>query len=556
MASKYRSLGMAAVLAGAALLGAGTSASAADQDHGHDAHIGTLTFETSCNPAAATRIRAGTAWLHSFGYPDAETSFRAAATADPDCAIAQWGVAMSQFHPLWEPPTAAELAEGRAALAEVAKRPGKANAIERGLISAIGTFFAPARTTHAERVTAYSQAMRDLLARFPGDHEVRAFTALSMLAVGTLDKDPGFAREKEAAALLDQVFAANPDHPGVTHYLIHGFDSPSLAPLALAAAKRYAKIAPDSAHAHHMPSHIFVRLGMWEDSISSNINSEASAMRIASRQGLADSSSERLHAMDYLAYAYLQLGRDRDAARVLANLGEIKQADPPVFSVAYAATAIPARYALERRQWRDAASLKLPGKAEMLASLDQYQWGRAHIHFARAVGAARSGNLVRAREEVSKLGALEQSLAVPPGTYDWRKPMAVEHQTAEAWIARQEGKPDEAIRLMRAAADLDDATEKHPVTPGSILPAREQLGELLLDLGRPGDALVEYEASLKRAPRRLSGLFGAARAAKLAGDRSKAGRYYAELAEVTRGSDGTLLEVKEARAFPSELAGQ
>lgn len=547
MAWKCGSLGMAAVLAGAALLGAGAPASAADQDHSHDAHIGTLTFETSCNSAAATRIRAGTAWLHSFGYPDAETSFRAAATADPDCAIAQWGVAMSQFHPLWEPPTAAELAEGRAALAEVAKRPGKANAIERGLISAIAEFFAPARTTHADRVTAYSQAMRDLLARFPGDHEVRAFTALSLLAVGTLDKDPGFAREKEAAALLDQVFAANPDHPGVTHYLIHGFDSPSLAPLALAAAKRYAKIAPDSAHAHHMPSHIFVRLGMWEDSISSNINSEASAMRIARRQGLADSSSERLHAMDYLAYAYLQLGRDRDAARVLANLGEIKQADPPVFSVAYAATAIPARYALERRQWQDAASLKLPGKAEMLASLDQYQWGRAHVYFARAVGAARSGQVASARDALDRLTAIRSAIAVPAGTYDWANQVEIQRLVAAAWVAQAEGRKADALATMRQAAELDDRSEKHPVTPGQILPAREQLGELLLEQGNAPGALAEFRAALERAPNRFGSIYGAARAAQASGDKEAAAAYYRQLAVLP--ADADRAGIAEAKAF-------
>ncbi|HET7708232.1 MAG TPA: hypothetical protein VFK50_01710 [Sphingomicrobium sp.] len=551
MAWKFRSLGLAATIVGAALLGAGATARAADEDHRHDADIGTLSFETSCNPAAEALIREGAAWLHSFGYPDAETSFRAAAAADADCAIAQWGIAMSQFHPLWEPPTAAELAKGRAAMSEAATRPGKANAIERGLVSAIATFFDPARTTHAERVTAYSQAMRDLLARFSSVHEVRAFTALSLLAVGLLDKDPGYAREKEAAILLDEVFAVNPDHPGVTHYLIHGFDSPSLAPLALAAAKRYAKIAPDSAHAHHMPSHIFVRLGMWEDAISSNINSEASAMRIARRQGLADSSSERLHAMDYLAYGYLQLGRDRDAARVLANLGAIRQADPPVFSVAYAATAIPARYALERRQWQDAASLKLPGKAETLASLDQYPWGRAHIYFAQAVGAARSGQVERARTALDRLVAIRSAITVPAGTYDWANQVEIQRRVAAAWVAQAEGRKADALATMREAADLDDRSEKHPVTPGQILPAREQLGELLLDQGNAPGALAEFRAALERAPNRFGSIYGAARAARALRDRKAAEAYYRQLAALP--ADPDRAGIAEARAF---LGGQ
>ena len=384
---------------------------------------------------------------------------------------------------------------------------------------------------------------------------MRIFYSLALNATQP-PTDKTFANKKKAAEILQKVWQAQPNHPGVVHYLIHSDDTQQLAELGLPAAMCYAKIAPAVPHALHMPSHIFTRLGLWDEAIKSNLASQAAARAMMTAKGLSGASREQLHAMDYLAYAYLQTGRDSDARHVLAELKAIERVDEPVFSVAYAATAIPARLALERRDWGAAESLELPDNVRMLAPLANFKWAEAHIHFARAVGAARSGNPVLAREEAAKLGALEQSLAVPPGTYDWRKPMAVERQTAEAWIARQEGKPDEAIRLMRAAADLDDATEKHPVTPGSILPAREQLGELLLDLGRPGEALAEYEASLKRSPRRLAGLHGAARAAKLAGDRSKAGRYYAELAEVTRRSDGTLLEVKEARAFPSELAGQ
>jgi tetratricopeptide (TPR) repeat protein len=260
--------------------------------------------------------------------------------------------------------------------------------------------------------------------------------------------------------------------------------------------------------------------------------------------------------MDYLAYAYLQTGRDSEAERVLAELNSIERADPPIFSVAYAATAIPARLTLERRQWREAASLELQDNVLGLAPLANFQWAEAHLLFARAVGAARSGDAALARRELAKLRAIEDTLAVPAGSYDWKTQVAIERQMAEAWLAHAEGRPDDALRLMRAAADLDDATEKHPVTPGAILPAREQLGELLLELKRPAEALREYEASLTRAPRRLAGLYGAARAARLAGNASQASRYYAQLLEVAGKGDGTRAEILEARAQAGQQASR
>jgi tetratricopeptide (TPR) repeat protein len=361
-----------------------------------------------------------------------------------------------------------------------------------------------------------------------------------------MDNDPDFAKERSAGAILNQVLTAEPDHPGVAHYLIHSFDYPQLAELALPAARRYASIAPASPHAQHMPSHIFVRLGLWDEAIKSNLASESAARTLAKEQGLADSSSERLHAMDYLAYAYLQTAQDEQAQRVLADLNAIQRADPPVFSVAYAATAIPARLVLERRMWREAASLELPDNVRNLAPLEQFKWAQAHIHFARAVGASRTADVARARKELAVLTALEHSIMVPAGTYDWRTQVSIERQIAQAWLAFAEGRKDEAVWMMRAAAELDDTTEKHPVTPGAILPAREQLGELLIELGQPGSALLEYEAALKRAPRRLAGLYGAARAANLARDMTKAGLYYSRLVELTSKGDEGRPEVKEA----------
>ena len=516
--------------------------------------LGTVTFETSCSTEAqATFVRA-LGWLHSFEYEEAARTFQAAAAADPRCAIAHWGEAMTYYHPLWAAPSAAELAKGREALAR-AHALGAASGRERDYITALEAFYRDSdRLDHKTRVLAYADAMDALRARYPDDREAAVFDALALIAAGTMDADPAFTKEHQAGAILNRVLALEPDHPGVAHYLIHSFDYPPLAELALPAARRYAAIAPDSPHAQHMPSHIFVRLGLWDEAIQSNLASEASARAFAKAQGLPDSSSERLHAMDYLAYAYLQTGRDAEAARVLADLKSIRRADPPIFTVAYAATAIPARFVLERRRWKEAAALALPASVRSLAPLDNFGWATAHIHFARAIGAARSGDAPAARAELAKLGAIEDGLIVPPGTYDWQTQVSIARQVAEAWTTQAEGRGDEALRIMRAAAALDDASEKHPVTPGALLPAREQLGELLLALGRPADALREYEAALIRTPHRLGGLYGAARAARGAGETVKAADYYAELVKQTAGGDAKRPEIAEARAFAASLA--
>ncbi|HVM23419.1 MAG TPA: hypothetical protein VM308_09010 [Sphingomicrobium sp.] len=532
------------------------TSSGEEQAHAHGPQLGKVSFPTTCNGEADAHFQHGLGWLHSFEYAEAADAFLAAAAADQSCGIAYWGVAASYYHPLWAPPSAAELEKATAAIAK-AKAAGAKSARERDYIAAIETFYRGSDTLdHKTRAAAYSAALEQLHKRYPADREAAVLYALSLIALGTMDQDPEFSKEKQAGAILNAILAQQPDHPGVAHYLIHNFDYPALAELALPAARRYASIAPDSPHAQHMPSHIFVRLGLWEEAVRSNLAAEAAARKQAREQGLAGSSSERLHAMDYLAYGYLQMGRDREAQRVLSELTAIERADPPIFSVAYAATAVPARLMLERRQWRDAAALTLPENVRNLAPLANFQWGEAHIHFTRAIGAARSGNAAATRDEVAKLRAIEQAMTVPPGTYDWKTQVSIERQIAEAWLAFAEGRKEEAARIMRAAADLDDASEKHPVTPGAILPAREQWGELLLELGRPAEALAEYEASLKRAPKRLAGVYGSARSAKLAGDMAKARRYYAELLEITQSGDGTRAEVQEARAFMSGGAGR
>ncbi len=525
-----------------------------EHSHGHSPQLGRLSFETTCSPAAQAAFEHGLGWLHSFEYRRAEQSFTEAAAADPTCGIADWGVAMSYYHPLWDRPTPAELDKGKSAIGKAQIASAKSQR-EKDYVAALGTFYRDSdRLDLKTRAFAYSEAMERLHDRYPQDDEAAVFYALSLIAAGTMDGDPAFPKQRLAGAILNKVLAKNPDHPGVAHYLIHSFDYPSLAELALPAARRYASIAPDSAHAQHMPSHIFTRLGLWDEAISSNRAAEAAARAYAKSSGMPGAWDQQLHAMDYLAYAYLQSGRDAEAGQILDELKTISQADPPTRTVAYAVTAIPARLALERGQWREAASLELPANLKSLSALANHKWAVAHIHFARAVGAARSGDIGLASAEVVKLAAIERGLTIGPGEYDWRKQVSIERKIAEGWAAHAGGKDDEAVRLMRIAAKLDDATEKNPVTPGSVLPAREQLGELLLALGRPGDALKEYEASLQRAPRRLAGLYGAAQSARLAGDQVKAGRYFAELVKMTEHGDSTRAEVKAARLFGAGLA--
>jgi hypothetical protein len=508
---------MKALLIPACLLLAAASA----DEHSHDHAIGDVSFETSCGSPAQAHIDRAVAWLHSFEYEEAEKAFLEAADADPDCAMSRWGIAMSNFHPLWAPPTKMELEKGQKAIAAAKAIP--ASERERLYIHALDQFYGSAdRLDHRARSLAYLEAMARLHRSYPGDPEAGVFYALALIAAGTMDSDATFAREKEAAAILDAVLARQPKHPGVAHYLIHGYDYPPLASFALPAARSYAAIAPSSAHAQHMPSHIFTRLGLWEEAIASNLGAEAAARAYAAKQKMAGSWDERLHAMDYLVYGYLQLGRDEKARAILAELQAIERVDPPNFKVAYAMSAIPARYVLERGKWDEAAALALPERSQAVVDWKLFSWGDANIVFARAVGAARSGRIEQSRSEIARLTAIADALPTRQGEYDWGKQVEIQRLIAAAWLAAAENKKDEALRLMRAAADLDDATEKHPVTPGSILPGREQLAELLVEFGRPSEALVEYDASLARAPGRLASLYGATRAARLAGDETRA----------------------------------
>jgi len=523
--------------------------------HRHDSHekaltkLGRVNFRTSCSPKAQQQFNQAVAWLHSFEYEEAEKLFTHVSTVDPRCGMAYWGIAMSNFHQLWVPPTPAELQKGFNAATE-AVRVGAATQRERDYIAAIATFYKDAENNdHRTRTFAYTDSMRKVYENNPTDDEAAVFYALSLITKGMMVRDKTYVNEKEAAKILNRILVRQPRHPGVAHYLIHGYDFPSLAHLALPAARSYASIAPASAHAQHMPSHIFIRLGLWQQAISSNLDAEAAAKAFAVRHGMPGAWDEQLHAMDYLAYAYLQGAQDKKALGVLADMNKLPQVDPPTFKVAYALSAIPARYALERRQWNEAAKLPLGHPRMTTFPWANFPWATAHIHFARAVGAAHLGDATTARKAVEELTSIRNSLTEVRGGYDWGKQVDIERQVATAWLKYAEGAPDEALQLMRAAADLDDITDKHSVTPGAILPAREQLGELLLELKQPAAALSAFETALRNTPNRFNALYGAARAAALSDNRSKAVEYYQKLVEFCRHADSSRPELKEAMTF-------
>ena len=527
----------------------------AQEMHRHDSseELGRVNFPVSCTAVAQKQFDRAVAWLHSFEYENAEKAFTEVTVTDPRCGMGYWGIAMSNYHPIWVPPTAAELKKGSSAI-EKAKIVGARTQRERDYIAAIEVFYQDPsnlndKLDHKARTFAYSGAMRQLYQRYPSDHEAGVFYALTLIATGMMTNDKNYARQKEAAQILNRVLALEPQHPGVAHYLIHSYDYPALARLALPAARSYAKIAPASAHAQHMPSHIFTRLGLWPEAIRSNLDAEAAGKAYAVKNHLSGVFDEQFHAMDYLVYAYLQSAQDKQARAVLDELNKIQRAEPETFKVAYAFTAIPARYALERRRWDEAAKLTLPPGALGGFPWQLFLWAEAHIHFTRGIGAARTGDTKSARQEIEKLTAIRQALVEVKGDYDWAKQVDIQRQATSAWLAHAEGKDDEALQVMRAAADLEDATEKHPVTPGAILPAREMLGDLLNELNQPVQALKEYENALESSPNRFNSIYGVARSAELSGDHKKARTYYEKLVALGNQSDGSRQELQQARRY-------
>jgi len=499
--------------------------------------LGTVHFANSCSAEVQPLFQRGVALLHSFWYAEGAKTFAAVAKADPACAMAHWGTAITLFgNPFTWPLTGAALPQGWAAV-ERAKAANARTQRERDYIGAIEAFYKDAdKMDHRTRALGYLKAMEQITERYPEDSEASIFYALALNATA-LPADKTYANQLKAAGILEKVFATQPDHPGVAHYLIHSYDYPSIAHQGLNAARRYASVAPDAPHALHMPGHIFTRLGLWDESIDTNIRSAK----------VSENHAELLHAMDYMAYAYLQEGRDGDAKRVADHISNIGPLNNKQFVAAFALAVIPARYAMERGQWADAAKLSLfPGEAD-------FPWkaipqAEAQLVYARAIGAGRSGHAAAAKSDIERLQALRAAIVELKLPY-WPQQLDIQLKVASAWAAYAEGNKAAALKLMREGADLESASDKHPVSPGYVAPALELLGDMLMEMNQPAQALPAYEDSSKREPNRFRTLAGAARAAEQSGDRVKAKAYYAELTKLAAKSDGGRPELKRAKNY-------
>jgi tetratricopeptide (TPR) repeat protein len=532
-----------ALLLALLLLTPATSTFAASPQTGEQ-QLGHVSFPVSCTPAAQQQFLRAVAILHSFWYEEAIKAFTSVTETDPGCAMGYWGVAMSHWTPLWGPPTQVALKAGAAAVAKAQSIGGNTER-ERDYIEAIAVFYRDSdKSDHRTRSVAYEKAMEQVHARNPEDREAAVFYALALDATAS-PSDKTYGNQKTAAAILEKIFLEQPDHPGVAHYLIHSYDSAPLADHGVAAAICYSKIAPAVPHALHMPSHIFTRLGQWQNSIESNRAAAEAGQTYALQQfGEGVAWAESLHAMDYLEYAHLQLAQDDEARKVAERVMSFHKAVPEAQAAAYALAAVPARYAVERRDWARAAELALPATA---FSWDKFPWTPAMITFARALGAARTGNFDAAQAEIDRLASARDALN-EKDKY-WASQVEVQRRAATAMLAFARGNREDAVREMRAAAEFEGSMEKSPVTPGAIVPTRELLADLLLEVNSPAEALIEYERTLATEPNRLRSIYGAARAAERSGDFSKARTYYQRLAALGGEAETNRPEIAEARAY-------
>jgi hypothetical protein len=517
---------------GAALVVATPAVAAAQHEHhGESETLGKVSFPTSCAPAVQPTFDRAVAMLHSFWFEQANAAFEEVAKGDPSCAMAHWGIAMTALgnpfvgQPLPEP----RIRHALAALATADSLATGATERERLYIAAAAAVYDGAlEGDKRPRYAGHEAAMKVVHERFPDDDEAALFHARAIIAASPLS-DTTFAGQLRAAAIMEPLMATHADHPGLAHYLIHTFDSPRLAKHGLAAAKRYADIAPAAPHALHMPSHIFTRLGYWDESIATNRRSAAAE----------PDSNAAVHPMDYMVYAYLQQGRDAEAGKVVARAAE--SMDRFYLGIlGYNFAAMHARYALERGRWAEATALRVPENASAFV--------QAVPRFARALGHARQGHADAARAEVAELERLTNVLRERGDAY-WATVVGAQKLAAEAWVARAEGRTDDALRLAREGAALEETVEKHPVTPGPLVPARELLGELLLELGRHADAQAAFEKTLEREPLRARALYGAARSAELAGKKDAARAHYTALASLMDRADAGRAEVGAARKF-------
>jgi tetratricopeptide (TPR) repeat protein len=520
-----------------------TSTALADDEHGHNHHedlnetqLGLVHFPVSCSASVQKPFERGVALLHSFWYEEAEKEFEDIAKDDPRCAMAHWGVAMSIWHQLWNRPDEKVIARGLGEVRDAQKLDHKATPREKAYIAAIAAFYSDSKNRdHAARAKAYSDAMKKVYEGYPEDHEAAAFYALSLLA-SEPDEDPTFANRKQAAAILEKLFATEPDHPGVAHYLIHSYDKPQLAQLGLPAARRYAQIAPAAPHALHMPSHIFARVGLWQDDINSNLASIAATRKTAAMH--MGGEGHQFHAMDFLFYAYLQSGREAEARALMDEVKAMPQMhdmygvgfDPHAATLAN----FNALYPLEMRDWAAAAALTpvaVPGTAEESVQ-----------YWARAIGSAHLGNAADVEKDVAEIHRIHEKLVADKKT-DLAKAAADDQTQAEAWLAFAKGKADDAVEILRPMADKEDSLGEEP----QGIPTREMIAEILLEAKRPQQALAEYKTDLKMNPNRFNGLYGAARAAEEAGEQNAAAEYYALLVKDCEGSNSSRPELERAK---------
>jgi hypothetical protein len=507
--------------------------------------FGEVSFSLDCNYENREAFELALSLLHSFEYEEAEKAFVKVIDLDPSCSMAYWGVAMSMFHSLWAPPSIPQLEKG-AKLLEIAKTLPKNERAEQYL-NAISVFYSDWDILgNNERELLYAEKMKEIYLNYPDDTEAAIFYALAIRSSAD-PNDKQYIKQRESGKILEGLFKEQPNHPGIAHYIIHTYDYPELAELGLVTARRYAQIAPSSAHAQHMPSHIFTRLGLWKESIDTNINSASSAVCYSENKGRDGHWSQEIHALDYLVYAYLQLGDTKNVQEQNEYMKSVKQVFPANhFAVAYTANAIPARIAIENRQWKKAAKLEEP---TLEFKWENFPWEKSILHFAKALGSARSGDVNAAEIELEIIKPFYQQLLDINNAQSTYKAgqVAIEIKTIEAWIELGKGNNEQALTLMKAAVELESETSKHPVTPGEVLPADELLGDMLLELNRPEDALVAYEINLKGHPNRFNGLYGAAIAAKQSGNEEKARLYFNQLLEMTKNSNSDRPELIEAR---------
>lgn len=510
--------------------------------------LGEVNFPVSCNALAQQEFNRAMALFHSFWFDPAKASFAKVLQHDPECGMAHWGISiMSMGNPFtW--PTNPNASKAGAPAAAEARRVGAKSERERDYIAALSTFFKDWETTEfLPRAIAFEKEMEDVAAKYPKDEEAQILYALA-LNITALPADKSFANQLKAAAILEPLFKKYPNHPGVVHYLIHTYDYAELADKGLPSARAYGAIAPSVPHALHMPSHIFSRVGLWKEMVEGNRASYLAAKGELKEKTLGIGAYDALHAMDYMLFGHLQQGQDRAAKQLVDEAGAIRKVNVENFVAAYAFAAMPARYALERGDWAQAAKLSLnpPDLA-----WNRFPQAEGILVFARGLGAARSGDLAAARKDVERLQALKEALTATKSDY-WASQTDFQIKAVNAWIALAEKRNDEALKLMRAAAEAEEASDKHPVTPGNVVPSRELLGEMLLVLGQPNEALVEFERSLQRDPNRLRGIYGAARSAEAVGNPGMAREYYTKLQNLTATRDTERPELVHAKAFLSQ----